>query len=604
MKANSIPELSVLVHTYEALDAAAAEGADVVYLGICNVFPQKKTDKSVYSRFEAAVRSLHRQNRKAYIPVNTVFEEREAGRVFQYLKFLAGTGADGVLVHDCGIALMVKEHFPSLRLCASSMINIASARGVNFLSRHGFSRAALAREISLGEIRNIREQSNLELEALIYGEPCAGLSGLCLFSSYLGGKSANRGMCTQACRRSYYALSGDKSGCFFLPPDVQLVHSIPDFTEAGVNSFRIEEKSRNVAIKNNGGTQTGSIVAACRLVLDSLGTDRQEEALKKAGAIVTGGSRSRSKRYARLISGDLHGFKRTPSSDKAPFPQPPLLSPPTAGSLFPDGLYVQVSKPEDLYVIQSVRPVKAILNYKHDYFSRLIGIQYKPLPFTPKDMILSLDPFFSESQEADLSNDIPALIETGYTSFIANNLGHFSLLREAKAVIVGPWLGVFNGWAAGFYSPKSGGVQSGKLPFIVSPHENNRQNLEKTFNEAVRSSVFITIYARPPLLRFFHNENFVSSEVVDSFSDSMKLEFRLKAGSNASIIYPEKPFYIGDKVQFLKKSGFTHFILDFSSGNFHKHEYKDLIESINESKPVKDTTRFNWKNGFYHQQIV
>ena len=227
----------------EALDAAIAEGADAVYLGLKNFNARMRSSNFTYSQFEAALRSLHRMGRKLYVTVNTVFEQREADRVFQLLKYLNGLGPDGIIVQDFGIITMARENFPSLKLHASTQMNVSSANGVNLLSRHGFSRVVLARELSLDEIRDIRGNTNMELEVFIHGALCVSVSGICLFSSYLGGKSANRGMCTQACRRFYTA--GELGGYYFSPYDLELIEEIPELVNAGVNTFKIEGRMKS-----------------------------------------------------------------------------------------------------------------------------------------------------------------------------------------------------------------------------------------------------------------------------------------------------------------------------------------------------------------------
>ena len=138
---------------------------------------------------------------------------------------------------------MARSCFPSLKLHGSTQMNIASCRGVNLLSRLGFSRVILARELSLEEIRSIRERTNMEHEVFIHGALCVSASGLCLFSSYLGGKSATRGMCTQACRRLY--RSGGNQGYYFSPADLELVDYIPALADGGVNSFKIEGRMKS-----------------------------------------------------------------------------------------------------------------------------------------------------------------------------------------------------------------------------------------------------------------------------------------------------------------------------------------------------------------------
>ncbi|MDR1429722.1 MAG: U32 family peptidase [Spirochaetaceae bacterium] len=266
----------------EALDAAIGEGADAVYLGLKNFNARMRTSNFAYSQFEGAVRSLHRMGKKIYVTVNTVFEQREGDRIFQFLKYLAAVGPDAIIVQDFGVACLVKEHFPSLKLHASTQMNIASAKGVNLLSKQGFSRVVLARELSLDEIRAIRQETNMALEVFVHGALCVSASGLCLFSSFLGGKSANRGMCTQACRRLYHQQA--EKGYYFSPADLQLLENIPDLAGAGVNAFKIEGRMKSAGY-------VGTVVSAYRRVIDGLDGDRE--------AALAGGLSKLKKDFAR-----------------------------------------------------------------------------------------------------------------------------------------------------------------------------------------------------------------------------------------------------------------------------------------------------------------
>ena len=135
-----------------------------------------------------------------------------------------------------------------LVLHASTQMNASSAAAVNLLSKEGIKRVVLARELHGEEIRSIRQNTASELEVFVHGALCVSESGLCLFSSYLGGKSANRGMCTQACRRYYeaeYAGNIKKHGYYFSPHDLQLIDRIPDLVTAGVDSFKIEGRMKS-----------------------------------------------------------------------------------------------------------------------------------------------------------------------------------------------------------------------------------------------------------------------------------------------------------------------------------------------------------------------
>ena len=732
----------------EALDAAIGEGADAVYLGLKEFNARMRSANFTYSQFEGALRSLHRMGRKVYVTVNTVFEQREADRVYQLLKYLANLGPDGILVQDFGIITLVRDNFPSLKLHASTQMNISSSRGVNLLSRYGFSRAVLGRELSLDEIRDIRANTNMELEIFVHGALCVSVSGLCLFSSYLGGKSANRGMCTQACRRFYTAhngnedgpADGENGGYYFSPADLELLGKIPELVKAGVNSFKIEGRMKSAEY-------VGAVVSAYRLVMDNLdageenlnraiadarrilkndfarpktsylingaggegaagfdwlnpkqsggtgiplgkllrvsGRDDESRGLIPAGAIapalgdsirlhkaddsdrvshklnfVEDGpdgacwisipegfgpgdavyliqTRAMTRRYAPIIPRNLEGKGRGPGRDRAPLPKTQGLTENNkfsndrneakskktnsrqdrgkGGSDFPAGFYAMVSRIEDLYVLQSSRPVKAILPYSLKLAQQLLGGRNQPLPFPARDIILSLDPFFPQEREAEFAGNIPALMEKGYTNFIVNNPGHFSLFRAAGgtsrageekddgrkiALIAGPWLYAFNAWAWDF-------IARCGADYCVSPLENNRQNLERSFPReerslSRRSQVFITIFARPSLFRIRSDLGGIYN--FQNFSGNRDEAFRLASGPEGTLVYPWEPFSIVDKTPFLREAGFNRFILDFSSGPLKKAEYRDIMEAVNHAAPLPGASRFNWKNGFYRDQ--
>ena len=196
-------ELLAPAGNIEALDAAIGEGADAVYMGLKSFNARLRSSNFAWNQFEAAVQAVHRQKKKIYVTVNTVIEERETERLYRFLSYLDKVGPDGLIVQDFGIIRMCQEFFPNLELHASTQMNIASAKAANLMGKEGFKRVVLARELGLKEIQDIKANSNVELEVFVHGALCVCESGLCLFSSYLGGKSANRGMCAQACRRFY-----------------------------------------------------------------------------------------------------------------------------------------------------------------------------------------------------------------------------------------------------------------------------------------------------------------------------------------------------------------------------------------------------------------
>ncbi len=257
----------------EALDAAIGEGADAVYLGLKSFNARLRSSNFAWSQFEATVEALHKKGKKILVTVNTVLEESETERMYRFLSYLNRIGPDGLIVQDFGVLNMARTHFPALRIHASTQMNIASARAANAMSRSGVSRVVLARELGLAEIREIKARTSCELETFVHGALCVSESGLCLFSSFLGGKSANRGMCAQACRRLYSAevSGGTRQGYYFSPNDLQLIDRIPELVEAGVHSFKIEGRMKSAEY-------VGTVVAAYRYMLDNWQSDRKAAA--------------------------------------------------------------------------------------------------------------------------------------------------------------------------------------------------------------------------------------------------------------------------------------------------------------------------------------
>jgi len=703
----------------EALDAAIGEGADAVYLGLKDFNARLRSANFTYAQFESALRSLHRMGKKVYVTVNTVFEQREADRMYQFLKYLESQKPDAVIVQDFGVVEMARAHFPSLRLHASTQMNIASARGANALSRYGVSRVVLARELSLEELRGIKNETNLELEVFVHGALCISVSGLCLFSSFLGGKSANRGMCAQACRRLYRVNADspqdgeNKSGYYFSPNDLQLLERVPDLAAAGITSLKIEGRMKSAGY-------VGAVVSAYRLVVDAAANGNEEQILQSIeqgreilrndfarpktqyffnggfsaagefdwlnpdqdggtgislGAILkvkgTDGERlalvspprgvglsirdsvrihrsndsgrithklsfaektaggywisvpevsiadnvyliqtkEMRKRYPPVITHNTGG--KGPGREKAPFPQIDLRR----GELFPEGLYVAVSRPEELYIVQSSRPARVMLALSEKNAKYLSAEDKPPLPFKPAEIILTLSPWFpqktAEYETGLLAQAIEKLIEKGYTQYVLNNMGHFSLFKgyEKIKLIAGPWLYTFNSWSLSFVSSIGNGVDG-----IISPLENNRQNLERTLGAKNRSSenksrkkrqsagvlhskFFITVFAWPPLFNIKADLGRVLN--LHSFADNKDELFNIVTSPEGSQVYPEKHFSIIDKMPFLTEAGFGRFIIDLSGAAIKKQNYRDLMRAVKENAPLPHSSRFNWKDGFY-----
>lgn len=289
-------ELLAPAGNIEALDAAIGEGADAVYLGLKSFNARLRSSNFAWNQFEAAVSSVHRLGKKIYVTVNTVCQENETERLYRFLSYLNKVGPDGLIVQDFGVVRMCQEFFPDLELHASTQMNVESAEAANLLSKQGLKRVVVARELGLEEVKKIKASTNAELEMFVHGALCVSESGLCMFSSYLGGKSANRGMCTQACRRFYTAEvpGGIEQGYYFSPCDMELISHVPELCEAGIDSFKIEGRMKSAEY-------VGAVTAAYRYVIDHYQNDRK-------GAVAEG-KRMLATDFARSKTDYWYGFK-------------------------------------------------------------------------------------------------------------------------------------------------------------------------------------------------------------------------------------------------------------------------------------------------------
>ena len=271
-----------------------------------------------------------------------------------------------------------------------------------------------------------------------------------------------------------------------------------------------------------------------------------------------------------------------------------------AQEVFPEGFYAMVSRVEDLYVLQSSRPVKVILLLTGKTAKQLLGSG--GLPFPAGDIILSLDPFFPQADDGELEEFISGLMEKPYAGFIVNNLGHFALFarkekKEKANLIAGPWLNTFNVRARDFFGKAGAG-------YYISPLENNRQNLERTFpeeNQAARKQVFVTVFSNPAL--FSIRGDLHKTLGFEYFGGRKDELFRVRPAACGTGVYPVEPFSILEKTPFLRKAGFTRFILDLSSWPLKKADYRDIMEAALKAAPLPGVSRFNWKNGFYRYTI-
>ena len=211
-KEKHLPELLAPAGSPEAFRAAVAAGADALYLSGKRFGARKSAQNFTDAEIEEAVSYAHKWDISVYVTINTLIHDRELAGVAEYLIWLYSIGVDAVLVQDSGVVAIARDIVPLLPLHASTQMTIHSTDGVRWAAEQGFSRVVLARELSLEDVTRIAQEtgeSGIGLEVFAHGALCYCYSGQCLLSSVIGGRSGNRGMCAQPCRKPYTLMTGD-----------------------------------------------------------------------------------------------------------------------------------------------------------------------------------------------------------------------------------------------------------------------------------------------------------------------------------------------------------------------------------------------------------
>lgn len=224
--------------------AAVNAGADAVYLGGEEYGARAYASNFSKEELCGAISHAHLFGVKVYLTVNTLVKERELEGLYTFLEPFYEMGLDGVIVQDMGVLRFIRSVFPDLPVHGSTQMCITGKYGARLLKEYGVSRVVPARELSLDELKEIKRETGMEIEAFIHGAMCYSYSGQCLFSSFLGGRSGNRGRCAGPCRLPYSVFNQKEVYPFSLK-DMCTLPIIDRLIEAGIDSFKIEGRMKN-----------------------------------------------------------------------------------------------------------------------------------------------------------------------------------------------------------------------------------------------------------------------------------------------------------------------------------------------------------------------
>lgn len=238
----SLPEILAPVGAQEQLKAAVRSGANAVYLGVDNFNARRNADNFTTENLKEAVKYCRLRDVKVFVTLNTLIFDKEINELFETITAIAESGADAVIVQDFATIKAVKEICPEMPLHASTQMAVHNVAGARLLEEMGFSRIVLARELSLNEMKMIREAVNAELEVFVHGAHCMSASGNCYLSAMLGERSGNRGLCAQGCRLNWTNSHGREYALSL--KDISYLDNIKDLMEIGIDSFKIEGRMK------------------------------------------------------------------------------------------------------------------------------------------------------------------------------------------------------------------------------------------------------------------------------------------------------------------------------------------------------------------------
>ena len=243
------PELLSPAGNMECLKAAIEGGADAIYLGGLNFGARAYSANFNDEEIIEAIKYAHLYGVKIYVTVNTMITEELVKPFIKYVDFLHKNNVDAIIIQDIGMIDYLRKTYPNLEIHVSTQAHIHNLEGVKFIEKLGLKRVVLARETSIDLIKEIKENTNIELEVFIHGALCISYSGECLMSSLIGGRSGNKGTCAQSCRMKYSFMHEgkkiNKDDYLLSTKDLNTLNNIDKLIDIGIDSLKIEGRMKS-----------------------------------------------------------------------------------------------------------------------------------------------------------------------------------------------------------------------------------------------------------------------------------------------------------------------------------------------------------------------
>lgn len=265
-------EILAPVGNSESLSAALNCGADAVYLGVGDFNARKNAENFSLETLPDTVSLCHKRGVKVYLTLNTLVNDGEIKKLTDTVERVTLSGVDALILQDLGVAKIVREISPDIKMHASTQMSVQTLYGIERLEKLGFCRTVLPREMNKNEVEYIVKNSPLEIEMFVHGALCMCVSGQCQLSAFLGSRSGNRGRCAQPCRLPFSVPGG--TGYDLSLKDLSLIDKLPYLSEIGVSSFKIEGRMKRAEY-------VAGAVTACREALDGNCSDKRKDDLQR-----------------------------------------------------------------------------------------------------------------------------------------------------------------------------------------------------------------------------------------------------------------------------------------------------------------------------------
>lgn len=560
---NKLPELLSPCGSFEALNAAIEGGADAVYFG-GTVFNARMNAKNFdRSEMRSAISLCRQKGVKAYITLNTQIYDRELKTALDHAAFLYESGADALILADTGLSTLIKKHIPDFELHASTQMTAHSLAGAERLYDLGFSRVVGAREMSREDIKTLC-RSRAEIEMFVHGAICVSVSGQCLMSAMLGGRSGNRGQCAQPCRMCYdreYPLS---------IKDMCLASHIPSLIEDGVASLKIEGRMKNPSY-------VYGVTKIYRKLLDQRRAANEDEIKELQRLFSRSGFTDGY--YTGNVDGRMLGVRtdkdisdsRQVSSFKtnnntAENAAEPLRALPETPSKIDFPIRRNAAKP--IYTA-SFRNAEQIPD-SHD-----IEIAYLPLSnFRSVANGVSLPPVIFDSELDNVKKRLDGALKQGAKHIMIHNIGQLDLANEFGLIPHGSHrLNVFNNYSADLL------VKEAKLSSLVLSAELILPQIRDiVLPKGVRKGAIV--YGRLPLM-LLHKP--VGKK---SLRDSKGVTFPIFCEQGKDVLYNSVNIYMADQLSRLDEAGIEERHLIFSTEN--KGDVMRVMYAYNHGLPPKE----------------